>query len=75
MIAGITGGNSRGRDRKQVEHSVIDDWVKLVSTVGFPIAVTAYLLIRLEGTIKSLTDAVQRLIVSLAKRGIDVNGD
>ena len=58
-----------------MEQKVIDDWIKLISTVGFPIAVTAYLLIRLEGTIKSLTDAVQRLIVSMAKRGIDVNGD
>jgi hypothetical protein len=54
---------------------MMEDWIKLISTVGFPIAVTAYLLIRLEGTIKSLNDAVQRLIVSLAKKGLDINGD
>lgn len=54
---------------------MMEDWIKLISTVGFPIAVTAYLLLRLEGNIKSLTDAIQRLIISLAKKGIDVNGD
>jgi len=53
----------------------MEDWIKLISTVGFPIAVTAYLLIRLEGSIKSLTEAVQGLIISLAKRGIGKNGD
>jgi hypothetical protein len=50
----------------------VDGWVKLVSTVGFPIAVAAYLLIRLETTIKDLTRTMNRLILVLAKRGIDL---
>ena len=55
----------------------MDDWIKLVSTVGFPIVVAGYLLIRLEGTIKALTSSVTKLIIALAKQRIDVdvNGD
>ena len=52
----------------------MEDWIKLVSTVGFPIAVAAYLLLRLEGTIKALQEAVNKLIIALAKRGVDING-
>lgn len=39
----------------------MDDLSQFISTVGFPIAVAAYLLIRMETTIKSLTESVQRL--------------
>lgn len=51
---------------------MFDEYVKIISTVGFPIVVAGYLLIRLEGTIKELTDTVSKLILVLAKRGIDL---
>lgn len=53
----------------------MDDYIKLISTVGFPIVVAAWLLIRLEGTIKGLTDAVTKLIIVLAKKGVDIEFD
>lgn len=55
----------------------MDDWIKLVSTVGFPIMVAGWLLIRLEGTIKALTDSVTKLYIILARKGIDIeiNGE
>jgi len=34
----------------------VDEWVKIISQVGFPIAVAGYLLIRLENTIKDNTE-------------------
>jgi hypothetical protein len=51
-----------------------ESWIKAVSTVGFPILVAGYLLIRLEGTIKELTTTVTKLIIVLARRGITING-
>lgn len=62
---------------KSVNEANMDDYIKLISTVGFPIVVAGYLLIRLEGTIKALTSSVTKLVIALAKQRIDVdlNGD
>ncbi len=38
--------------------TLLDSFVTLVSNVGFPIVVTAYLLIRLEAKLEKLTDAL-----------------
>lgn len=50
----------------------MDEWVKLISQLGFPIAVAAYLLIRLEGTIKELSHTVNNLIILLARKGVEI---
>ena len=51
----------------------MEEWVKIISTVGFPIAITAYLLMRLENIIKELTGSVNKLIIVLARKGIDID--
>jgi hypothetical protein len=50
----------------------MDEWIKVISQVGFPIAVSAYLLIRLEVIIKELTQTLNKLIITLARHGIDI---
>ena len=39
----------------------INDFVNLVTNIGFPIAVSAYLLLRLEKQILSLTTSINKL--------------
>ena len=53
----------------------MDEWIKLISTVGFPIAVSAYLLIRLETTIKELTRSVTNLMYLLARKGVTITDE
>lgn len=38
------------------------EWVTLISNVGFPIAMTFYLLFRFEKVLNKNTDALDRLI-------------
>jgi len=38
-----------------------EQWVGLVASVGFPIAVSWYLLFRMERTLKELASTIQRL--------------
>ena len=54
----------------------INELLNLIANVGFPVAVSAYLLIRLEKQIISLTYSVNRLntIVS-TKLGIVIEND
>ncbi len=52
-----------------------ETWIRVISTVGFPIAVAAYLLIRLEHNIKELTATVTKLTIVLARKGIVLNGE
>jgi len=47
----------------------IADWI---SRLGFPIAVAAYVLIRLNGSLASLREEVTKLRVALAERVIVV---
>jgi len=55
----------------------MEDWLKMVSSVGFPIVITLYVLLRLENSMRTLSDTVRKLIIALVKSGInvdDVNG-
>ena len=45
------------------------DYVNLISTIGFPIAVTLFVLIRLERVIKQNTIAIQELTIKLHNGG------
>lgn len=39
----------------------MNDWLNLIGNVGFPIAVAAYLLIRIEGRLAELSGAINEL--------------
>mgnify|MGYP004417313346 CR=1 FL=1 len=49
------------------------DWLSLISNVGFPIAMVAYFIFRMERIIKDNTLAIQQLqqIVSQMKGGLN----
>jgi len=50
----------------------MDDLLNLIANVGFPIAVAAYLLIRIENKLSDLTRAISELrecIITLPGRG------
>ena len=40
-----------------------DDWWKMISTVGFPIVVASYLLIRVEKVLGDVRDGIRELIL------------
>ncbi|MGS0765585.1 YvrJ family protein [Syntrophomonas curvata] len=49
----------------------MDDWLNLIGNTGFPIAVSAYLLIRVEAKLGQLTNAIAQLreaIITLPMR-------
>ena len=54
----------------------INDLLNLIANVGFPVAISAYLLVRLEKQIMNLTYSINKLntIVS-TKLGIVINND
>ena len=54
----------------------INEFVTLITNVGFPVAVSCYLLIRLEKQITSLSSSINKLsnIIS-AKLGVAVEHD
>lgn len=47
----------------------VDETIKLISQVGFPIVVTGYLLIRMERTLKELVGEIKRLVLFMEARG------
>lgn len=47
---------------------MIDDWVSLISTFGFPIVACVYLALRFEKILKSNTEALQNLITVITKK-------
>lgn len=53
----------------------MEDFLKAVANVGFPIAVAAYLLIRIEGKLDSLSSSINQLstILSVKLNGNDGN--
>lgn len=53
----------------------MDEWIKIVSTVGFPIAVTCYVLTRLESAIKENSRQIARLVLILARKGMELDDD
>ncbi|WP_059103411.1 YvrJ family protein [Shouchella shacheensis] len=46
----------------------MEEWIKLISNVGFPIAVASYLLVRLEPVIKDLQRSISGLTVVISKQ-------
>jgi len=36
----------------------MEEWINLISNVGFPIAIALYVLVRLENTLKKNTEAL-----------------
>jgi len=51
----------------------MDEFIKLISTVGFPIAVTTFLLLKIQPAINDLTKAITKLIEHIDK--IAKNGE
>lgn len=53
----------------------MDDFLKMVSNLGFPIAVATYLLIRIEGKLDNLSTSINQLatILSIKLGGTDGN--
>ncbi|NMA75470.1 MAG: YvrJ family protein [Bacteroidales bacterium] len=52
----------------------IETWIQAVSTVGFPIVISFYVLGRLEPTINRLNDTIKFQSIIIAKQsGIDYN--
>ena len=52
---------------------LMDDWIKLISAVGFPIVMCCYVLFRLENTIKANTDQIVKLTIVLARKGVNLD--
>lgn len=52
-------------------HSSIDQMIGLIGNVGFPIAISIYLLVRIEGKLESLTLSIYEL--AKAVNSIDGN--
>lgn len=54
----------------------MDELLKAVGDIGFPIAVTAYLLIRIEGKLDKLSTSINQLstILSIKLGGNDGSG-
>ncbi|SFE59467.1 YvrJ family protein [Alteribacillus iranensis] len=44
----------------------MEEWMALISNVGFPIVVASYLLIRLEPIIKGLQESIASLALAIA---------
>jgi hypothetical protein len=53
----------------------VDDIIKFIQAVGFPIAVAAYVLIRMEYTQRELIKSINALTNLLATRGIRFHSD
>lgn len=53
----------------------MDEAIKFIQAVGFPIAVAAYVLWRMEYTQKELIKAMNRLTYVLGTKGILINGN
>ena len=45
----------------------MEDLISMVANVGFPIVVTMYILLRIEGKMENLTNAINALIVTIKK--------
>jgi len=45
----------------------LQDWKELIGALGFPIAVTIFVLVRLDNTMKSLTVVITKLCERLSK--------
>lgn len=48
---------------------MIEDLTQVISTVGFPIGVAMYTLVRLEKTVNSMTQAINEMSKAIIKIG------
>jgi len=46
----------------------MDDWLTILSQVGFPAAIATFVLIRLEKTMRNLELAINSLIIKIGDR-------
>ena len=54
----------------------LNDLMNLIANVGFPVAVTAYLLIRLENQINTLSSSINKLNTIIStKLGVFIDND
>jgi len=47
----------------------MDNFQAIVSNLGFPIAISLYLLVRIEGKLQGLTDSINELSSNIIKLG------
>ncbi|WCK55906.1 YvrJ family protein [Aneurinibacillus sp. Ricciae_BoGa-3] len=43
----------------------MNDWISIISNVGFPVAITLYLLIRIEAKLEMLTRSIGDLAATI----------
>ena len=43
----------------------MNEFIQLIGNLGFPIAVTAYLLVRIESKLNQLTDSIHELTTAI----------
>ena len=46
---------------------LMDDLSAMIANLGFPIAISIYLLIRIEGKLQGLTDSINELSTNIIK--------
>ena len=46
----------------------MEELMKMVSNVGFPIAITAYLMIRFEAKLDKLTETITKLVLAIENK-------
>lgn len=60
----------------EVKEMEANDFVNLIANIGFPMAVTTYLLIRLEKQIMGLTSSINKLNTIIStKLGVVIDGN
>lgn len=53
--------------------NVMEEFIKVISNVGFPIAVAVYLLIRSEKRMEVLTESITNLTTAVDKLNKEIN--
>ena len=56
----------------------IEEYIKMIGSVGFPVVITIYVLMRLENSMRMLDSTVKKLIIALVKSGVavgEINGE
>jgi len=59
-------GHGTNRDVVEGREFRMDEMLKLVGNFGFPIVVSAYLLVRIEGKLGELTNSITELAKAIA---------
>jgi hypothetical protein len=50
---------------------IMEELINLVSNVGFPIAITAYLMMRFENKLEKLDDSINSLVIAINNSNIN----